>query len=352
MLPVSTTPPAWAPPAGLVFLAGLFAVLVAGISAPTGLVTLSLQDEPEYAAPLFTIETPDNFSIFSPEESITFRVTYEAAAGTHEMQLYVKKGAPPSADDMIDSRNVGAGHAYEFTYVPTPAWEGGRYYWKVIAVDQDGEAEELPVSSSTFTYVIKAPAATNNGTTVESNWNGSVNACSGGPGGHSSDSTGEKSFMSFTLNEGKTTVLRFNKGAVHGIEKIAVRAMKSLYPNALIIHQEFEDETNYSLPKVEAVYKTIHVHQTHVWKKDSFFATVFYRVPKSWLADKGKDMKNVHIQTYENGTWAPVPTFVASENDEYYVFQSTLNGLPPFAIGTCSNVVEGRVIQSIISGTA
>ncbi len=353
MLPVSTTKPAWAPSAGLVVVVSFLAIVAAGASSPTGLATLSLQDEPEHAAPLFTIETPAAGTNFSPEEAITFRATYEAAAGTHEMQLYVKRGSPPGEDDLIDSRNVGMGHAYEFTYVPSPAWTSGRYYWKIVAVNQGGAEEGEPVSSSTYTYVVQGPAsASSDGTTGSSNWSGSTYACAGGPGGHVSDPTGEKTFMSFTLNEGKTSVLRFHKGSVHSIEKIVVFAAKPLYPNALIIHQEFEDETNYSLPPVDAVYKTIHVNQTHVWKNENFYAAVFYRVPKYWLYEKGKKVENVHMQAYENHSWLPIPTFLVGEEDEYYVFQSTLRGLPPFAIGTCSKIVEGRVIQAIISGTA
>ncbi len=340
--PSSTRIPFVFPLFVMVVLALATAALYVHAQQPTGYYLLAFQ----------ATDTPVGVKLLTPvdglhiqgEESIVFTAQNLSREGTYSMRLYVRKGTPPNVNGeeyLVVDRTVRASQTFTYTHVPNPAWGSGTYYWKILTTNlSTGERAE----SETWQYNVVSLTDIMNVAEADAGNTTGTGSCDGGAGGHESDSTGEKSFMGFTLNTGETTFLRFNKAEQHAIQKIVIRSEKKLEPNGLIIHQEFEDETEYTLPTIDAVYKTIHVHQTHPWNENSFYVTFYFRVPKKWVEKNERKRDEVHLQLYENGKWAPNPTFFEKEEGGYYLYQSTLHGLPPFAIGACHKTRQGRII--------
>lgn len=337
--PVSARNPPHAWSAWLVAL--LMAAAILGIYfgsvSPTGRVTALFQTDEADTVNTVTTLTPASGVTIRPEEAITFTARNGLSSGTYIMKLYISQdGSPGEEDELVDEKTVRWTQTYTYTHIPTPAWGEGVYYWKITSQDVDGGI----VSSSVNTYEVRAPLAASLDTEAEYEA-----SCTGGAGGHVSDALGEKTFVGFSIPANETITLHYNKANRHGIEHIAVRALTNLRANAFIIHQEFENAPNYTLPPVSDVYKTIHVQQTSPWGENTYYSTVFFRVPKQWLRDAGRTFHEVHIQTFNQGKWSPVPTFLEREEGEDYVFQSTLAGLPPFAIGACPYTREGRLVR-------
>lgn len=310
--------------------------MFAGTLPSTGLFAIFFQEATGDNAIL--LRTPGDGVTIHPEEAITFSSEMAEYAGTYLVKLYVSHDrSPEGEEDLVNQKTVRGNQTFTYTHIPTPTWEEGSYYWKITAENDEGTILE----SNVQTYEVRAPlAASIDAEAVYSS------SCDSGPGGHASDPLGEKTYMGFSLKDGETVSLRFNKTSVHGIERVVVRASEELHQNALIIHQEFEkEEPFYTLPPISDVYKAIHIHQTNTWKNDSFYATVFFRVPKQWIVDAGRNFHEVHIEAYADGKWSPIPTFMERDEGEYYVFQSTLQGLPPFAIGACPYTHDGRLVR-------
>ena len=330
-------PHVWSAWLVILLMAAAIIGIFLGSPASTGMVTALFQTDDADLLNSVTLLTPTSGIAIHPEEAITFTARNGLGSGTYIMKLYISQdGSPGEADELVDEKTVRWSQTYTFTHIPTPAWGEGVYYWKITSQDTEGGI----VSSSVNTYEVRSPLSASLDT--EAVYEAT---CAGGAGGHTSDTLGEKTFAGFSIHEDDTVSLRYNKTAVHGIERIVVHALDDLRANAFVIHQEFEHVPNYTLPPVSDVYKTIHIQQTTPWNEHSYYSTVFFRVPKQWLLDTGRTFHEVHIQTFNEGKWSPNPTFMERDEEEYYVFQSTLSGLPPFAIGACPYTRDGRLVR-------
>ena len=337
--PVSTRnhPHAWSAWLVALLMAAAILGIYFGSISPTGRVTALFQADEADLQNTVTLLTPSSGVTIRPEEAITFTARNGLNSGTYIMKLYISQdGSPGEEDELVDEKTVRWTQTYTFTHVPAPAWEDGVYYWIITSQDVDGGI----VSSSVNTYEVRSPLPASLDTEAEYE-----STCTGGAGGHTSDTLGEKTFIGFSVEKNDTISLRYNKTNVHGIERIVVRSLSDLRANAFVIHQEFENAPNYTLPPISDVYKTIHIQQTFPWGENAYYSTVFFRVPKQWLHDTGRSFHEVHIETFSEGKWSPIPTFMEHEEEEYYVFQSTLEGMPPFAIGACPYTREGRLVR-------
>lgn len=316
-------------------LAGILFVLAAGVLADG--FNLAFQAE---AGPVVTLLAPADGANLPRTGLVRLRVRVEGSDPFYRLSIYLKRNAEPGLEDKLVATKLGGGVVFTYALDPS-SYAGGAYYWYAKATSSEGTSAD---SETRYFTLPSSENQTSSESTVSSENpepdTGLVGSCDGGPGGHVSDPTGEKTFFYPNIPAYGTRDLFFNKADLHAIEKIHLQALGvPLISNGVIIHQELKKVTR--LPPVMDLYKVYDLQTTFAWPEDSFYLTVFFRYPKDRLVGRGLTLHQVALHEYRDEKWAPRPTFLAGETDEHYVFQSTLLGNHPFAIGACPRTYDG-----------
>jgi PGF-pre-PGF domain-containing protein len=137
-----------------------------------------------------------------------------------------------------------------------------------------------------------------------------------------------------SIPSGSSETFVFSESDKLGIQEIEIE-VKATVSNASVTVKE----TSKPLGAIEAVsseigevYKYLEITKTNIEDEDINKVRIKFKVPKSWVENKGINVSTIVLKRYSDNVWTSLPTTELSEDESYHYFESESPSLSVFAI--------------------
>jgi len=181
------------------------------------------------------------------------------------------------------------------------------------------------------------------GSAVASSSSSGGSSSGGGSGGSSSSSSQASSSKSFSwdkITPGVAAEMKsFSSGV--GIKEIIINVKNEAKNVQVSVTKYTSKPAEVSVNKSGKVYQYIHIDTQNLLDKMQY-ATVVFKVNKTWASDKGLSNENISIYKFNETSkkWNQLETIFDSQDNESYYYNVTMTSFSYFAIASRPGVIE------------